>query len=95
MLFNLLSQYLNISTEWVAVAITVLDLYLRGAYSESLPGLINPTEVFHRFPQSLQTNARIIPPSGHNNFLPNPVQFIIHLPSYHSMPLASYNQDAA
>jgi hypothetical protein len=34
------------------------------------------TNDFCDFPQSLQTNARIIPQSGHGHFLLNPFQFI-------------------
>jgi hypothetical protein len=41
--------------------------------------------VFHHFPQSLQTYARIVPSSGHNHFLPYLFKFIMHQPSYHSI----------
>jgi hypothetical protein len=35
------------------------------------------------FPQSLQTNAGIVTRLGHDRFLPNPFQFIIHLSPSH------------
>lgn len=35
------------------------------------------------FPQSLQTNAGIIPQLGQESFLPNPFQFIIYHSYYH------------
>jgi hypothetical protein len=34
------------------------------------------TEVFHRFLQSLQANASMVPQLCHDRFLPNPLQFI-------------------
>jgi hypothetical protein len=33
---------------------------------------------FRRFPQSLAANDIIVPRVGHDRFLPNPFQFIIH-----------------
>jgi hypothetical protein len=44
------------------------------------------------FLQSLQTNAGIVPRLGHNRFLPNPFQFIIHDSSYYP-PLYSLDTE--
>jgi hypothetical protein len=41
-------------------------------------------EVCCSFPQSLHENSGTVPQLGHNHFLPNSFQFIIHLSSYHS-----------
>jgi hypothetical protein len=40
---------------------------------------------FRGLPQSLQANARTLSRLGHDQFLPNPFRFIIHLSSYHSV----------
>jgi hypothetical protein len=40
--------------------------------------------VSHRFLQSVQINSRIVSQLGYYCFLPNPFEFIINLPSYHS-----------
>jgi hypothetical protein len=40
------------------------------------------TEVLRGFPQSLKANAGIVPQTGHDRFLPDPSQFIIHLSCY-------------
>jgi hypothetical protein len=37
-----------------------------------------------KFPQSLQVNASILLQLGHDHFLPNPSQFIIHVWPHHS-----------
>jgi hypothetical protein len=43
------------------------------------------TDVFRGFPQFLLANAGIVPSKlGYDRFLPNPFQFIIHLPPFHS-----------
>jgi hypothetical protein len=43
------------------------------------------TEVFHSFPQSLQLKGRILSQLGHDHFLSNPFQFIIHQFSFSLM----------
>jgi hypothetical protein len=40
---------------------------------------------FRSFPQSLQAHSGVVVLSGHDRFLPNPFDFIIHLPAFHSM----------
>jgi hypothetical protein len=42
------------------------------------------TEIFHGLPQSLQEDRNSTLKLGHDCFLPNPFQFIIHVPPYHS-----------
>jgi hypothetical protein len=39
---------------------------------------------FTVFPQSLQANVGTVPRLGHNHLFPNPFQYIIHQPPYHS-----------
>jgi hypothetical protein len=41
------------------------------------------TGVFHRLPQSLWENFGIVLRLSHDDYLPNPFQFFIHLYSYH------------
>jgi hypothetical protein len=53
-----------------------LDLCSGGART-SAGALTNLAEVFHGFPQSLQENCGIISLLGHDQFLPNPLRFII------------------
>jgi hypothetical protein len=48
------------------------------------------TKVLCDLPQSLQANAVIIPRIGHEYFLPNPFQLVIHRSSYH---LTSHSLD--
>jgi hypothetical protein len=52
-----------------------------GRYSVriSLGAPTTPTDNFRSFPQSLQAKAGVIPGFGHHHFLPNSLQFIIHL----------------
>jgi hypothetical protein len=65
--------YLNNGYLWVQFALKV--------EAEKLNRLL-----FYCFPhQSLQANDRAVPHLGHDCFLPNPFQFIIHLSPYHSM----------
>jgi hypothetical protein len=57
---------------------SALDFYSGDALFKSRLALGCPDWGFCGFPQSLQTNARIVPQSGHKRFLPNPFQFISH-----------------
>jgi hypothetical protein len=75
-------------THWVNS--NVLDSYSGSARFESRLGHRLSLQVFHGVPQSFQTNSDIATGLGHDCFLPNPVQFIIHLSPYHS---TLYNLD--
>jgi hypothetical protein len=63
---------------WAGIAIMLwncIQKVLSLIFASSLAIL---KEVFSGFPQSIKANARIIPQSGHDNFLPNAFQSIIH-----------------
>jgi hypothetical protein len=47
--------------------------------------LLQGTEDFHSFPQSLKGNAGIEAPLSHDRSHPNLFQLIAHLPLYHLM----------
>lgn len=60
-----------------------LYLYSGGAWFKIQAGHWLLQQIIHGYPQSLQANAGTVQVC-HNNFLPNPFQFIVHQLSYHS-----------
>jgi hypothetical protein len=70
----------NISQKVVVETLTLLLSILEISCPNLDPGEVILTEVFRDFPQSLQYFKL-----GHNHFFPNPFQFIICVPPFHSM----------
>jgi hypothetical protein len=56
-----------------------LDSYAGGVWFQSCPG-----QNISVVSQPFKANSGEVPRLSNNLFLPNPFQFIIHLPSYHS-----------
>jgi hypothetical protein len=65
-------------------------MFLRNA-GTYLPKYMEIPDIPPGFPQSLQARAGIIFRFGHDQFLPNPFQSVIHQSSYN---LTSYNLNA-
>jgi hypothetical protein len=59
-----------------------LAVMIQTCIRDSTWTLVILIEGFYGFPQFLQPNAEIVPQSGHDHFLPNTFQFIIHQSSY-------------
>lgn len=64
----------------------VVQTRIPGVFSSNLGQVIcYPDKNFRGFSQFLQANAWIIPRLDHGCFLSNPLQFIVHLSSRHSI----------
>jgi hypothetical protein len=86
--------YMNHLSAAVAIEKVVWSGNISGLYSEGDPFESWPR---HQLPYwvSLQENARIVLKLGHDCFLPNPFQFIIHRWPYHSKLYSVVTEDVA